>query len=218
LKVVYILVGAAFAAVVADRLRSLVKRVVTEQQKEIELEKEKQKLIESVNIENRKYLENVSEGLVLIDRTLAMKNQFSTAFVEIFNDNNISGKSFLDLIFPEKEKHASQRRELENFLSILFNNDTADVDMILDINPVRNRVIAIVDKEGEIRKKNIEINFKRVFAADNSIENIMVMVVDKTHDIETKLELEDEKSKREEEIDMIQNILKISPVTLNDFF
>jgi hypothetical protein len=87
LKLVYILVGGCVAAVVAGRLRNLVNRVTAEHKEKIELEQSRQRLVEAVNAENRKYLDNVSDGLVL--RTEGMlsgkpdKEAIDEAFREI---------------------------------------------------------------------------------------------------------------------------------------
>jgi two-component system, chemotaxis family, sensor kinase CheA len=218
LKLIYVFVGGAVAAVVAGRLRNLVRRVIAEQKETVRLEKERQKLVEAVNVENRKYLENVSDGLVLIDRDFVMREQYSKAFVEIFNDDRIAGRNIVDFFFPDAKKQANERKELLNFLTILFNNDTADIDMILDINPMRNKPVLVKGNDGTLQQKIIQVDFKRIFAQDNTIENIMAIVEDRTRAIETQLELTDEKSKREEELDMIQTILRLSPATLSDFF
>ncbi len=218
LKLIYILVGGGVAAVVAGRLRGLVRRVVTEQRERLELERTRQRLVEAVNAENRKYLDNVSDGLVLVDRSLTMRDQFSRAFVGIFNDDRIAGRSFIDFLFPDREKQATERKELEGYLSILFNNETADMDMILDINPMKNREIAVKGGNGGFEKKIVKMDFKRIPGTDGGVENVMAVVEDVTRAVGAQVELADEKSKREEELDMIQTILRLSPLTLSDFF
>jgi HPt (histidine-containing phosphotransfer) domain-containing protein len=218
LKLIYILVGAAVAAVVSGRLRNLVRRVVNEQKEKLALEQERQRLIEAVNTENRKYLENVSEGLVLLDRSFLMKNQYSRAFVDIFHDADIAGRNFIDYLFRDGDKQSAERKELQDFLTILFNNETADIDMIFDVNPLKNRGITVKGPDGKPLKKSIQVDFKRVFGQDNKIENLLAIVNDRTRAIETQRELVDERTKREEELDMIQSILKLSPATLADFF
>ena len=66
-------------------------------------------VIEARDEENRKYLDNIAEGLLLIDRDHQISDQYSRYVEELFATTEIAGRSFIDFIYPDGPAENSSR-------------------------------------------------------------------------------------------------------------
>jgi len=215
-KLIYILITAVVIGVLTLRFKNLVRSSIGREHEKNKLLTDN-KIMETVNQENKKYLDNINEGLLLIDKNYIIKGQFSKKLIEIFETDNIEGKNIIDFLFPDKERYNDLRGELDQFLGILFNNTIADTDMIMDINPINNIKMAITDKNGEKKEKIISAGYHRIFK-DEGVDEIMIIFNDRTHIIEAEQMLEEERNKHEAELEYISAILKTDSSTILYFF
>lgn len=165
---------------------------------------------------NRKYLDNIKEGLCLIDKSCIILGQYSRFLCELFGTEDIANRNFIDFIYPHHEAQSEERRELEKFLSILFNNTTADLEMIMDINPLNNRRLMLVTEEDVRKEIIINARFNRIYKNDE-IEQIMIIFEDRTHFFRMQEKLENEKNKHQAEIEIISSLLNAGPRVFLDF-
>ena len=49
----------------------------------------------------------------------------------------------MSFLFPDPVTQATERRDLEKFLRILFNSTTVDADTLRDVNPLLERTFRI---------------------------------------------------------------------------
>ncbi|MBI9099084.1 MAG: Hpt domain-containing protein [Spirochaetaceae bacterium] len=192
-------------------LSSQINRMILslKEKKQLEIENA---LIETTLKENMKYLQNIQEGLLMVDRDLVINENYSQFLINMFGRREIAGKKLTDFLFPHIEHDSEIRGELEMFLSLVFNNVTADLDMIADINPLLDCWIE-VDK-GKIL---IDAFVQRIFDEDENVENIMIIFKDKTSIFYAEKELAEERQRAQSELDYIASLLKAGPETFLQF-
>lgn len=177
--------------------------------KELELENTR---IEASLKESRKYLDNINEGLLLLDRELKITSEYSTYLLDLFEKDNIKGLSLEDFIYGETHPSKEESEELHSFLNILFNNQTASMSMIMDINPLDMKESILPSG----KKVIFNAQFQRIIE-EGEVLNLMVLFQDMTDIVKTREALEIEKQTRESELEQIAAILKLGPKVFEDF-
>ncbi|HET6487936.1 MAG TPA: hypothetical protein VFH83_16020, partial [Spirochaetia bacterium] len=215
LKLVYLVAAGVLAAVVAIRLRNLVVDSMRKEHDKDELQAQNQ-LITAVNQENRKYLDNVGEGLLLIDGSYRISDQYSRFLTGLFGTNEVAGRSFVDFMYPNAATQSAERAELEKFLSIVFTNTTASFDMIMNVNPLSSKTIQVRTESGRIEERVVDATFHRI-TKDGKVDTVLVVFQDRTAVERAQRELEQEKQAHESEMESISAILKTGPTALKDF-
>ena len=64
------------------------------------------------NAENRKYLDTIQEGLLLINPELLISDQYSRYLEQLFGTREIAGRSMLDFLYPDAAANGAEREEL----------------------------------------------------------------------------------------------------------
>lgn len=177
---------------------------------------EQEQLLEKAYNLNKKYLDNIKEGLLLINSDYTILNQYSQFLEGLFKTDEIAGKNLIDFIYPDISERHEDRKDLVFFLEILFKNTICDIDMIRDVNPLIKRRIMVGTPETGIEEKVISAGFTRIFEGEH-VANIMVIFEDMTDIISMEEQLENEKHKHEAEVESISAILKAGPRSFIDF-
>lgn len=215
LKVVYLVVAGIVIGILANNLRKLIVTSISKEQDKNKLLVQN-KIIETINSENKKYLDNIREGLLLINDHFLIKGHYSKFLEVIFERTDFVGISLIDLVYPENSENAEKRKLLEKYLSLLFKDTQADIDMFDDINPIKNERIKIKREDGSEVEKIITASFFKILEGER-IKEIMVIFDDKTAVVNAERELAEEKQKRETELEYIAIILKAEDRTVFDF-
>jgi two-component system chemotaxis sensor kinase CheA len=215
LKVVYLLLSGVIAAVVAIRLRRLVVNSISREHEKNELLTQN-RIVETINRENAKYLDNIGQGLLLIDGNYTIGKQYSRYLEGLFETDEISGRNFVDFIYPDRAGQSAERAELEKFLKIVITNTTAEFDMIMDVNPLADKKLKIRNMKGGTTEKVVAAFFHRI-PGDAGVENVMVIFEDRTEISAARRELEQERHRHESELETISVILKTGPRNLKEF-
>ena len=179
------------------------------EKKQLEIENA---LIETSLKENQKYLKNIQEGLLLVDGNLIISENYSRYLIQMFETEEIAGRKLTEFLFSYSEESTNIRNDLEMFISLLFNNTTADMDMIKDINPLLDCWIQIGEK-----KILIDAFVQRIFDDENNVENVMIIFKDKTNIFYAEKELEEERKRSISELDHIATLLNVGPQTFLQF-
>lgn len=170
-------------------------------------------VVEARNAENRKYLDNIQEGLLLMDRRLTISAQYSRYLLELFGVQDIAGMSFVDFIYPDAVAQAEEREELEKFLSMVINNTSSDMEMILSINPLKDRTLRVGEPARTIV---VDTMFHRI-VQDEVVENVMAIFQDRTEITQVQEALKVERERSESEIAQIAVLLRAGPQAFIDF-
>lgn len=215
INTIYLLIMGVIASIVTINLkRFVIYAVIRENEKYTEQLEES--VLTAVNKENKKYLENIKEGLLYINNKLQIEDQYSHSLITLFEHKSVKGLNFIDFIYPDKTHFAEDRKELQKFLTLLFNNIHTDMEMLEEINPLKYRSIQITDVEGIIKDKVIDASFYRLIN-NGMVEKVLVIIQDKTDIIQAQKQLVDIKEKHEDELENINIILRNDPKSINDF-
>jgi HAMP domain-containing protein len=173
-------------------------------------------VIETRNQENRKYLENINEGLLLLDKDQRISEQYSTFLESLFGTGEVEGISFSEFIYPGESGDSEVRKELDEFIDMIFSNLNTDMEMIMSINPLADKSL-VVERDGRRQEIIINATFLRIMTTNESVENVMVIFEDKTALAQVEKELESERIRSETEIEHIQAILRSGPESFIEF-
>lgn len=173
------------------------------------------RVIEARNEENRKYLNNINEGLLLLDRNHGISEQYSSFLEELFGTDDIAGRSFSEFIYPEDEAESERRRELDQFVDLVFTSVTTDMEMIASINPLADQRLTVA-REGGHTEIVVDASFQRIFEGDD-VQNVMVIFVDKTQLVRAEEALERERERSATEQEQIAAILRSGPEAFLEF-
>lgn len=174
------------------------------------------KEIETRNRENKKYLDNINEGLILLNPDLTISKQYSKFVTVLFNRKEITGLKLSEFIYPDADSFHDERKELDQFVRMVFENTKTDMEMILSINPLFNKSIQIMNAGGGRSEIIIDANFQRVYNG-NKVENVMVIFEDRTRIINIEHELETARKKSQSELEQIAVILKAGPESFLEY-
>ncbi len=165
---------------------------------------------------NRKYLTTIKEGLLLIDENYNIMNQYSEYLTDMFERDDIQDESFIDLIYADTDKSGDERRELERFLNFLFHNKTADLEMIMDLNPFKSKRILIRKNDAVVREIIVNADFIRINDKD-AVEFVMVIFEDITDILNFEKQLLEQKTKYQQEVESISAIIRSGPSLFINF-
>ena len=178
-------------------------------------------VIDARDQENRKYLDNIAEGLILIDRDHRISEQYSRYVETLFATRDIAGKRFSEFIYPESEgsdaeEREEKRKELDQFLTMVFENTATEMEMIMSINPIGEHTFRVGAGE-DAREIVVATDFQRVFGEDGSVERVMAIFEDRTDIVETRKQLESERERYKSDIEHIATLLKTGPEAYSEF-
>jgi signal transduction histidine kinase len=215
LKVVYLIIAGFMTGILSNNFKQIVINSILKEQEKTNLMMDNA-IIETINTENKKYLDNIQEGLLIINNEFLIKGHYSKHLEQIFEQTGFEGSNFIDFIYPDKTVQEEKRMLLKKFLNLLLKNTLVDNEILNDVNPLKNETIIIKKENGETVEKIISASFTRI---ENSavIEEIMVIFDDKTLIVKAEKELVEEKIKRETELENISVILRAEQEYLLEF-
>lgn len=173
------------------------------------------RVIEARNEENRKYLDNINEGLLLLDADQVISDQYSTFLEELFGTDAIASRTFSEFIYPDDPPESERRREIDQFVDLVFTSLNTDMEMIASINPLSNQRLT-VRRDGAEREIVVDASFQRIFEG-GEVANVMVIFVDKTQLVEAEEALRRERARSETEQEQIAAILRTGPEAFQEF-
>ena len=136
------------------------------------------KTIEARNQENRKYLDNISQGLLLIRKDFVIGEQYSAFLVRLFGRTEPAGKPFSEFIYPDPAS-APEREDLGKFLSLVFHNTLTEMEMIQATNPLRDKTLRVGDGAGGEREIVVDVLFARIMEGE-TVDSVMAIFEDRT--------------------------------------
>ncbi len=158
-------------------------------------------------------LDNVSDGLFLMDRDNRIAPHYSGSLEKIFEQTSLAGISFdklLDGLVSEKDLNSFKEYSLMLFDS-KFSFRTLE-----KLNPLKKIGIFIDDRKGGFLSKHIECSFLRI-TENNTISRVMAIVRDVTAETELTSEMEKVKERSQREMQMFYRILRIEPAMFIEF-
>lgn len=159
-------------------------------------------------------MENIVQGILTINRDYTINKEYSTFIERIFDKKDLAGRDFISLLYsPKQEK---ERKELIEYLNILFENTTAGDAILQDLNPIKNIEIATSETEGEVNLTYLHFDFVRIMVA-GELTKVMVIIQDLTEEISIEKKRAQERKEHSEELEKISAIIKLPSEDLEQF-
>jgi ligand-binding sensor domain-containing protein/signal transduction histidine kinase/uncharacterized membrane-anchored protein YhcB (DUF1043 family) len=196
------------------------------------MEKQKRKLEEQVNERTEKIketnqdlliaksetdniLNNVEEGLFLLDSQFCIKSQHSAALRRIFAEQEIKHKNFVELL---RERISKNNFEMvRQYLELMFDNQVSE-ETLKGLNPLSEIELNHM-RDDEIWSESIYLSFKfkRIYSNDNGTIELIVTVNDLTNQIKLTKKLEESEAYSKKQMDRLLSILHVEPQLLREF-
>jgi HPt (histidine-containing phosphotransfer) domain-containing protein len=156
-------------------------------------------------------LNNVKEGLLLINKNYTIGSQYSKILEDLLKEEEIAQKNFIELLTGKIDEKLV--KSTADFIDILY-RDSFDQDMMNELNPLSEAKLSF-DDQNEV--KYLTFNFRNIETEEHSEREIMVTIRDITEQtiLEQKLRESQEEAKRQ--MDSLVGILHIDPPMLREF-
>lgn len=180
-----------------------------------------QEEIESINTtlarrnqEMQDILYHIDQGILTINSDFSINQEYSSFLEHIFQRADLQGVNFLNLIYPLGP--ASNKKDLKEFLELLFNNKNASESVISDLNPIKELEFALTEEKGEVQVKYLNFDFVRIMEGEQ-IRKVMVIIKDLTEKTMREKEHAQERREFEQELHRISAIVKVPLEELEKF-
>ncbi len=170
--------------------------------------------LSSQNQEMEDIFGNIDQGILTINSDYSINKQYSKFLEKIFNRENLDGVNFVNLLFPIGP--AKEKKDLHEYIDLLFSKNSANDDVLRDLNPIAQIEYAHSEEKGEVNLKYLVFDFVRI-VMDGEVQKIMIIIKDLTLEINKEREHQKERREHEEELERISAIIQISPEDLDDF-
>lgn len=158
-------------------------------------------------------LDNVTDGLFLIDKDYKIGPYYSNALEKIFHQDNLANTNFLNYIkavLPEEKLDS-----IKDYIELCFDEVMAWRN-VLRLNPLEKIEINIDSGDGGFITKTLSFNFKRVLQRDRVIR-LMVVTSDVSESVRLGLEIQASQKKSQSEMELFYRILHVEPGILQEF-
>jgi Amt family ammonium transporter len=159
-------------------------------------------------------LDNVHEGLLLLDAQGQIGPFYSSALERILEGEDFAGRTFDEVMGPLTSPSALT--SWPDFLGVLFDSGV-DEAVVQRLNPVRELALTTdLGSGGLPREKHVQVHFRRIMEREQVIR-AMVIVRDMTEEIRLKKTLDLQHRDRELEMELFYKLLHVDPALLSDF-
>ena len=172
--------------------------------------------LEGSTVEKGEYfhiLNNVSDGMMLVDKNGVIGHYFSSALSEILESNELAGEkleNIMEAFFPLKIVEL-----YKEFFDIVMDKKIAWRN-VERLNPLKEVEANFDDGNGGFKSKYLSFFFKRVLKDDN-IDRAMVIIRDITQQKLLANEVLESREKNQAEMEIFYQIIQLDPAALSDF-
>lgn len=167
--------------------------------------------------EARKETDNIlgaaTDGLFLIDNDYVIGEQQSTNLNAILQRNDLAGQSFTRYLTDTIP--LDQAGMAKDYIDLLFQERIKE-ELVQSRNPLNKVNTRVESKAGELVSRYLTITFKRVYSG-NAISHLLVTVKDITKEVKTQQELEKVREEKNEQMNLLTDILYIPVEELTAF-
>jgi two-component system, chemotaxis family, sensor kinase CheA len=154
-------------------------------------------------------LNNVEEGLFLMDNDGLIKPEYSKALENIFKKDTLAGENLMDVL----KSHISDKskEDIETYLELVLDASISE-DIFADLNPFELLEYEIKDQD---LRKYLNFKFKRIYE-DKRINELIITVTDLTQSVKMENELQSTSEQSKKQLELL-NIIDIDPQLLKEF-
>lgn len=175
--------------------------------------RENDKLVEQAQQETAEILGTVKEGLFLLDADYKIGSQFSASLASILGVAIVPGLDFrarLKTMVSEETFAAAT-----DYIDLLLGGRVTE-SLVTDLNPLVAMPVHTKIGEAKIKIRYLTFQFNRVLQ-NGRISHLLVSVFDVTEQQELAIALAEAKKQAKTEVEVMLEILKVSPVALAAF-
>ncbi|MBI9100678.1 MAG: Hpt domain-containing protein, partial [Spirochaetaceae bacterium] len=157
-------------------------------------------------------LNNVKQGIFLLDENLDLEDERSTYFNELFKGVETS-HSFLDLIedkIPQLDFNATK-----DYLELFFNN-TVNPELLRTINPLEKILMNFGNDKINPNQNWLEFDFERIVLEDGKIQ-ILGLFKNITEQVLLEEQLNREETESSKKMENLFQIIHVSPELMDEF-
>ena len=154
--------------------------------------------------------DNLNVGLFLMNQDFIIQPAYSKALENVLSASELQGRNFVEMLSASLK--AKEIETLKDYFGMIFNR-SFDQAMLDDINPLRELNYKSMDTEEE---RIIDCGFAPVSRAEGELY-ILGTLQDITSERELQKQLDEEESKRQEEMRSLFEIVQVEPRVFNDF-
>ena len=158
-------------------------------------------------------LNNVKDGLFLLNRENRIASQYSASLEKIFEQKNL-GEQVLTEFLADKIKDKGVE-SLPDYLKLLF-DPQVDAQSLYDLNPISQVPVICCGNGKDERIKQLTFEFRRIYQ-QKSIEEIIVSVNDITEQVNLADSLERTKEQSKKLMEWLFIILNVDGQMLDEF-
>jgi len=156
-------------------------------------------------------LNNVEEGLFLLNTEFIIGEQYSFILEQILEQKDLAKVDFLTVLKNNiTDDHLT---DVKNYLELLFQNEVEE-EILDELNPLSE--IKFSFNHG-LNNKYLTFRFRRVFDDDQSSITLIVTVKDVTEQITLSQKLKESKEEENKQINWLLNLLNVEPQMLQEF-
>ena len=158
-------------------------------------------------------LNNVKDGLFLLDKDCKIASQYSAALEEIFARKSLAGLNIIDFLqdkIDEKTLHT-----FSDYLKLLFDQGV-DETTLENLNPLNETKLQLQNDHNHAQSKYLTFDFRRI-QTDNTINEIIVSANDITQQVELAKNLEISKEQSKRQMEWLFAILNVDGQMLEEF-
>ena len=194
------------------RQRIFLESQVAERTQEL---KERNRLLSRSKKETDNIMNNVEEGIFLIDLEFKIRSQHSRALEKIFDERRLARKNILEVL--EKKINKKIFSDLQDYLELMFKNDI-DEETLKDLNPVSETEFNFRDENDVwLKSKYLSFKFKRIMDDEGKINELIVTVNDLSDQILLARKLEESLAMSKKQMDWLLSIMHVEPKLLKEF-
>jgi CheY-like chemotaxis protein len=203
-----------FKPVDPDILKSKV-RVFLELDRRKKILEEKNYELHEAKKNTDKILNNVRNGLFLLDKNLNFKPQYSSVLEKIFITENIANTNFVE--FLDNKIPDNIKSSCKDYLQLVYQNNMPE-STLDKLNPMSEIEFRFQENDSESDiVKILNFSFKRIYNDDHNIDEIIATVADVTERITLAKKLHESEDQYKKQMEMAFNILHVEPTLLNEF-
>jgi two-component system chemotaxis sensor kinase CheA len=169
--------------------------------------------VEAAQNETAEILGTVKEGLFLLDSDFRIGSQYSASLAQVLGRRVHAGADFRTVLHEMVPSYVYT--VACDYIELLFGDHVKEA-LVGDLNPLNEIEVMVPDANGMANRRYLTLQFNRV-VIDGKISHLLVTVFDVTIQVELAHALADAKEKSKAEIEIMMDLLKVNPATLEMF-
>lgn len=169
------------------------------------------KVMEALYVSNRErtaIMENVSQGLFLLDKNGSILPGYSIALETMIGKKDISGKLFRDVV--SKVVPDDSLESFQDYFDLMFNLSHDESDLA-NLNPLRK-----INAEVENNRRYLQIRFMRIINEDE-VNQLLGSVTDITENVKLENRIKETQENTRKEMEKIFQIIHVNAGELANF-